>query len=115
MVNLLHNVELDLHLRLFRAPTVAANFTLIFIVILRVRDVGVWKLHMSNLKVVLGVAGSMGTDEKAMGGVGLIRDPVETRVRTFLRIGIGSTDSCLSGNHWVVRVGHSRAVLRIMS
>lgn len=75
MVNLLNNVELDLHLMLFGSSTKATNLASFFIVVFGIRCIGVWQLYMSNLKVVLSITGSVGTDQKAMGGIRLIGNP----------------------------------------
>lgn len=77
VVNLLDNVELDLHLGLFGSATVATNLSFVLIIILWVRCIGVRKLDMGNLEVVLSIASGMGTNQKAMSGIGLVRDSAE--------------------------------------
>lgn len=67
MINLLNDVELDFHLRLLGAPAIATNLTLVLVVILGIRDIGVGKLDMCNLKVVLGITSSVRADQKTMG------------------------------------------------
>lgn len=68
MVDLLHNVEFDLHDRrlLSRTTSEAANLFTILIVVCGVRSYWFRELYVGNLKIVLGLAGGMGTDEEAM-------------------------------------------------
>lgn len=75
VVDLLHNVEFDLHnWRLFgTTPSVAANLFKILIIVCCVGCHRFGELYMSDLKIVLGLAGSMSTDEEPMSCVVFIR------------------------------------------
>lgn len=81
MVNLLDNVELDLHLRLLRASTIASDLPFLVIVVVRVRNIGIGKLHMGNLKIIGSFSGSMRANQEAMGGIWLVGDSEERLVR----------------------------------
>ena len=69
---------------------------------------------MSDLQVVLRITRGVGANKQAMSRVGLIGD-TSGRQDLVGKGGRGCAYSCLSGSHCVVRVGHSYAVLRIMS
>lgn len=71
MVDLLHNIKLDLHDKclLRRSTSVTANLFALFVIVGGIGSYRFWKLHMSNLKVVLGFAGGMSANEKSMGFV----------------------------------------------
>lgn len=75
MVDLLHNIKLDLHdsCLLGRSTSVAANLFAFFVIVRGIRSYRFWKLHMGNLKVVLGFAGGMSANEKPMSFMVFVR------------------------------------------
>lgn len=85
VVNLLDDVELDFHGRLLRATAIAANLTLVLIIVVGVRGIGIRKLDMGNLEVVLRVACGVGADEQTMSGVGLVRNTMREGPVRILR------------------------------
>jgi hypothetical protein len=74
VVDLLNDVEFNFHLGLLGTSTVAANLSLVLIVVIGIRGIGVRKLNMRNLKVILRFASGMCANEKTMGRVGLVWD-----------------------------------------
>lgn len=89
------------------------NLPAFLIVVIRIWRRGIRELHFSDLQVVLCVTRGMGANEETMGGIRFVCDSGRSQPRTTQR-SLG-TYSRLSGSHCVVRVGHSNAVLRIMS
>ena len=73
MINLLHNTELDLQGRLFRAGSVATDLPLVFVIIGGIWSCGFWQLDMCDLKIVLCVGRGVGAYEEAVGGERLVR------------------------------------------
>lgn len=63
VVDLLHNVELDLHRGLLGATPISANLASFLVVIIGVGSGGVWKLHMGDLQIVLRIARGMRTNQ----------------------------------------------------
>lgn len=59
VVNLLDNVELDLHRWLLGATSISTNLTLVLIVVFGIWGVGIGELHLGDLKVVLRITSSM--------------------------------------------------------
>ena len=78
MVNLLYNVELHFHIcpLLGCTTTMTTNFFSVFIVVGGIGSDRLRKLYVGNLEIVLGFAGSVSTNEKTVGGVILVWDPV---------------------------------------
>lgn len=62
VINFLGNVELDLHLGFLGGTAISTNLTPLLIVVFWVGSIGVGELHMSNLKIILSIAGRVGTD-----------------------------------------------------
>ena len=80
VINFLNDVELDLHLGLLRAPAIPTDLSPVFVVILRVWNIGVWELHMGDLKVILRFPGSMRANQKTVGRIRLVWDPDAIRL-----------------------------------
>lgn len=114
VIDLLHNVESDLHDRALLSPatSVAANLLTLFIVVCRISYQWFWKLYVCNLKIVLSLARCVSANQETMSGIVLIR---YAALISYEKDGGWETYDCLSGSHWVERVGHSRAVLSIKS
>ena len=76
MVHLLHNVKFNFHDRrlLGRTTSVAANLFTVLIIVCGVRSYRFGELYMSNLQIVLSLAGGMSADEEAMSCVVFVRD-----------------------------------------
>jgi hypothetical protein len=77
VVDLLNDVELNFHLGLLGTSTVAANLSLVFIIILRIGDIGVRKLNVRDLQVILRFTSGMCANQKTMGRIGLVWDSKE--------------------------------------
>lgn len=75
VINLLENVELDLHLGLLRASAVTTDLSPVFIIIFRVGNIRVGELDIGNLKVVLRFTSSVCADQKTVSRVRLVWDP----------------------------------------
>jgi hypothetical protein len=69
MIDLLHDVELDAgcFFTAGRRLSIASNLPTLLVIVPCVWFGGIGKLHMCNLKVVLGLIGGVGTEEQPMG------------------------------------------------
>ena len=74
-IDLLNDVKLDLHDRCFLGgpASEAANLFALFVIVCGIRSYRFWKLHMGNLKIVLGFTGSVGANEESMSFVVFVR------------------------------------------
>lgn len=63
VINLLHDVELDFHGRLLRAAAIPSDFPALLIVVVRIGGRWIGELDMSNLQVILRIAGSVCADQ----------------------------------------------------
>ena len=75
MIDLLNDVKLDLHNRCFLGgpASEAANLFALFVIVCGIRSYRFWKLHMGNLKIVLGFTRSVGANEESMSFVVFVR------------------------------------------
>lgn len=79
--------------------------------------VSFWKLDSGYLQIILGLAGSVGSQQQSVGRIGLAGWPIINPMRGALprpRRDNETYDS-LSGNHWHVRLGQSRACVMTTS
>ena len=115
VIDLLYNVEFHLHGRRFlaRSFSVTTNLFAFFIVVGGVRGHRLWELYVSNLEVILGFVRSMCANKQPMRAVVFVGDTTE--ISTSYILSRPWAHACLSGNHCVVKVGHSSALLSIIS
>lgn len=95
--------------------TKATNLSGIFIKAVGVWADVLWDLNIRDLKVVLCAVCSVSPNQETVDSVFLSRRPAYKSVVLSRSYTCAKTYSLRSGNHWVVKVGHSSAVLLSVS
>lgn len=109
MIYLLHYGHFDRWRVARRRIAVATNFSSLIIVVSLIRGDILRKFNVSNLKVIRCIVGCMGSYQQPMSCIVLVRE-ASSLAKSSKACGWHAHD-LMSGNHCVVKVGHSSAVL----